>query len=292
MGALIPSLHETEPEVAGEVVMAEPSRSPTEGAVAVHSAEPSQLATAVASETSTARADEHVVFTVVYDNNLFDPRLKTAWGFACLVETSGQLILFDTGGDGEILLANLKTLGFDPSRIDIVVLSHIHADHVGGLDSLLAENDHLVVYFPASFPDSFARRVSERARVVQVAGPMKIMDGVETTGEMGTTIREQSLIVETASGLVVVTGCAHPGIVNIARQAATRGEIDLLIGGFHLIDRSRKDVQGVIEELLALGVRRIAPCHCTGTAATVQFEDAYGSSFIPCGVGTVITIGG
>jgi len=227
---------------------------------------------------------------VLYDNNPADPRLTAAWGFACLIETAAGTILFDTGGDGPILLQNMAALGVDPAAIDAVVLSHNHADHVGGLKALLGSNDHLVVYIPGSFPEEFGRQVGERARVAEVGGPMEIIEGVHTTGEMGTTIVEQSLIVETARGLVVVTGCAHPGIVDVVRRAAAQGEIDLVIGGFHLKDRSQGDVQAVIEELLALGVRRVAPCHCTGADATAEFEAAFGSGFVPCGVGSVITI--
>jgi 7,8-dihydropterin-6-yl-methyl-4-(beta-D-ribofuranosyl)aminobenzene 5'-phosphate synthase len=231
-----------------------------------------------------------VTVTIIYDNNAFDPRLTPAWGFACLIESQGGTTLFDTGGDGAILMQNMATLGIDPAAIDAVVLSHNHPDHVGGLQALLGSNDHLVVYIPDSFPEELARQVGERARVVEVDGPMEIIEGVHTTGEMGTSVVEQSLIVETARGLVVVTGCAHPGIVEIVRRAAAQGEIDLVIGGFHLRDRNRGDVQVVIEDLLALGVRRVAPCHCTGAEATVEFEAAFGSGLVPCGVGSVITI--
>ena len=231
-----------------------------------------------------------VRLTVVYDNNPADPRLTAAWGFACLIESRGGRILFDTGGDGAILMQNMATLGINPAAIDAVVLSHNHADHVGGVQALLGSNDHLVVYIPGSFPDEFGRQVGEQARVAEVGGPMEIIEGVHTTGEMGTTVVEQSLIVETARGLVVVTGCAHPGIVDVVSRAAAQGEIDLVIGGFHLRDRSQGDVQAVVEELLDLGVRRVAPCHCTGAEATAEFEAAFGSGFVPCGVGTVITI--
>jgi 7,8-dihydropterin-6-yl-methyl-4-(beta-D-ribofuranosyl)aminobenzene 5'-phosphate synthase len=231
-----------------------------------------------------------VRLTIVYDNNTADGRLTSAWGFACLVEVGSRAVLFDTGGDGAILMQNMAILDIDPAAIEAVVLSHSHADHVGGLGALLGSNDHLVVYIPHSFPDEFIQQVGERARVVPVSGPMEIVEGVRTTGEMGTAIVEQSLIVETARGLVVVTGCAHPGIVEIVRWAAAQDEIELAIGGFHRRDRSRGEVQAVIEALLALRVRRVAPCHCTGTEATAAFEAAFGSAFVPCGVGTVITI--
>lgn len=238
----------------------------------------------------TEAAEAATVLTVLYDNNPADPRLTSAWGFACLIEAAAGAVLFDTGGDGAILLQNMATLGIDPAAIDAVVLSHNHNDHTGGLAALLASNDHLVVYVPASFATEISRLVGGRAEIVEVAGPTEILEGVNTTGEMGAAIVEQSLIVETARGLVVVTGCAHPGIVEIVRRAVALGEIDLVIGGFHLSDRSRSDVQVVIEDLLALGVRRVAPCHCTGADATAEFEAGFGSGFVPCGVGTRITI--
>jgi 7,8-dihydropterin-6-yl-methyl-4-(beta-D-ribofuranosyl)aminobenzene 5'-phosphate synthase len=178
----------------------------------------------------------------------------------------------------------------DPASIEVVVLSHIHADHVRGLEALLGLNDHLVVYIPDSFPDEFSRRVGERARIVEVGGGMEIIEGVHATGEMGTTIVEQALIVEMARGPVVVTGCAHPGIVEVVRRATTQGEVDLVVGGFHLSHRSQGEVQAVIDGLVALGVRRVAPCHCAGAEATAVFEAAFGSAFVHCGVGSVITI--
>jgi len=238
-----------------------------------------------------ARGVGPVTVTIIYDNHGFDARVQAAWGFACLVEVGGRTVLFDTGGDGETLMANLAALGIDPGHVEAVVLSHVHGDHTGGLEALLASNDHLVVYVPASFAMEISRLVGDRAVIVEVNGTMEVVEGVHTTGEMGTAVVEQSLLVETARGLVVVTGCAHPGIVEIVRRAMARGEVDLVMGGFHLSDRSRSDVQAVVEELLALGVRRIAPCHCTGDEATAAFEAAFGSGFIRCGAGTVITIG-
>ena len=76
--------------------------------------------------------------TIVYDNNSFDPRLKTAWGFSALVEYHEQILLFDTGGGGQILLENLQALEIDPTHIQSIVLSHAHGDHTGGLSALEA----------------------------------------------------------------------------------------------------------------------------------------------------------
>jgi len=234
------------------------------------------------------RAFNPITITIVYDNNPFDTRLKTAWGFACLVETGKTTVLFDTGGDGALLLSNLATLGFDPRRIDAVILSHYHNDHTGGLDAVLAFNDRVTVLMPRSFPNDFKARVSRRASVVQVSDPFTLAENIRTTGEVGTSIIEQSLIVETSRGLIVITGCAHPGIVEIAQQASAYGDAYMIVGGFHLRDKSVGKVESVIAELRRLGVQKVAPCHCTGEQALGLFKAEFGAGFIPAGVGAVI----
>jgi 7,8-dihydropterin-6-yl-methyl-4-(beta-D-ribofuranosyl)aminobenzene 5'-phosphate synthase len=227
-----------------------------------------------------------ITLTIVYDNRSADPRLGTAWGFACLIETGAMTILFDTGGDGQLLLANMKTLGIDPQAIDAVVLSHIHSDHTGGLDRLLAINDRLTVYLPRSFPASFKARIHNP--VVEVSEAVQIADHIRTTGELGAAIIEQALIIETPCGLIVLTGCAHPGIVEIVHQAKTAGKIYLAMGGFHLADRSAAEVEAVIAELKRSGVQQAAPGHCTGDRAIEQFRAAFGPDFIPIGAGAVV----
>ncbi|MBN1890780.1 MAG: MBL fold metallo-hydrolase [Thermoflexales bacterium] len=229
-----------------------------------------------------------ITLTIVYDNQPFDARLKTAWGFACLVETGQAVILFDTGGDGPTLMSNMAALGIDPRRVDSVVLSHYHSDHTGGLDALLEVNDHTLVYAPRSFPADFKARVGKRASVIEVSKPVTVAEHIRTTGEMGTAIIEQSLLIETSEGLIVMTGCAHPGIVEIVRQAKTHGEIFLAMGGFHLKDKSASQVEAIIAEFKQSGVRRVAPSHCTGDGAIRQFKEAFGADFITAGAGAVI----
>jgi 7,8-dihydropterin-6-yl-methyl-4-(beta-D-ribofuranosyl)aminobenzene 5'-phosphate synthase len=228
--------------------------------------------------------------TIVYDNLPFDARLKTDWGFACLVETGKTIVLFDTGGDGPTLMSNLSALGFDPRRIDAVVLSHVHNDHIGGLDALLTVNDLATVFVPRSFPDEFKTRVSKRAPVIQVREPMTITENIRTTGEVDGAIIEQALIVQTNKGLVVITGCAHPGIVEMVRKAKVYGDVYLVMGGFHLADKSTQEIETLIAELKRLGVRQVAPSHCTGEAAIRQFSAAFSADFILAGVGLRIAI--
>jgi 7,8-dihydropterin-6-yl-methyl-4-(beta-D-ribofuranosyl)aminobenzene 5'-phosphate synthase len=232
------------------------------------------------------------IITVVSDNNPHGEGLKTTWGFSCLVEGMDKTILFDTGGDGGILLANMRKLGIAPRQIDSVVISHIHGDHVRELPHLLRENRQIVTYLPGSFPESFNREVKKLdSRVVPVHGPLMICERVFSTGELGTMQREQALVVRTGRGLVIVTGCAHPGIEKVVRMAKERfgGEILLVIGGFHLANSTKAEIEAVIAGLKKLGVRHVAPCHCTGDAARRLFKQAYGSDFIDAGVGKIIT---
>jgi len=231
--------------------------------------------------------------TIVYDNNEYDERLKTAWGFACLIERGDLTLLFDTGGDAATLLSNMETLELDPTEIDTIVLSHIHGDHVGGLGGILVINEEPTVYRPRSFPASFKEQVKADARVVEVHEPMEIAEGIYTTGEMGRGIIEQSLVVETNRGLVVITGCAHPGVVSIVAKAKeiTDGEVYLVMGGFHLGGASQATIEGIVEDFRKLGVQKAAPCHCSDDLARSIFERAYGEDFIWVGVGSKLEVG-
>ena len=227
--------------------------------------------------------------TVVYDNRTLDPDLSPAWGFSCLV---GEDLLFDTGGDGPRLLSNMVQMGLDVGGIKTVVLSHAHGDHTGGLGGLLAVNKEVTVYLPRSFPSGFKAQVRARARVVEVHEPMEIAEGIHTSGEMGRGLVEQSLALVTGQGSVVITGCAHPGIVSIVKKAKeiVSGEVYLVLGGFHLGGASRRTVKGIIADFRRLGVQKVAPCHCTGSRAMRMFAAEYGEDFIEIGVGRVLEI--
>ncbi|MHA1581903.1 MAG: MBL fold metallo-hydrolase [Candidatus Baldrarchaeia archaeon] len=236
---------------------------------------------------------EHVRIIVLYDNYPFDERLKTAWGFSCLINVSGIIILFDTGGDPETLLYNMDMLNISVEEIQIIVLSHIHGDHVGGLTGVLSLNNHVRVYVPSSFPSSLKNEIgSYGCELVEIKNATTICEGVATTGELGTTIKEQSLLTNTSRGLVIVTGCAHPGVVKIVEEAEqlTNTNVYLLIGGFHLIGASEKEISSIIEQLKDLDVEMVAPCHCSGDLARSMFKEAFGENYIDVGVGKTIEI--
>jgi 7,8-dihydropterin-6-yl-methyl-4-(beta-D-ribofuranosyl)aminobenzene 5'-phosphate synthase len=209
-----------------------------------------------------------------------------------LVEVDEAVILFDTGGDSGILLSNMATLDKDPQVIDVVVLSHIHGDHIGGLGGLLDAGAHPVVYVPAVFPASFKNGVRAKTELIEVEDAQEIRPGIFTTGQVKGPVVEQALAVETAVGWVVVTGCAHPGVVEMtkAAQQATGGDIAWVMGGFHLGNASRAHIRTIIENLRELGVNQVAPMHCSGEQARTMFAEAWGEACHRLGVGAEIVL--
>jgi 7,8-dihydropterin-6-yl-methyl-4-(beta-D-ribofuranosyl)aminobenzene 5'-phosphate synthase len=235
-----------------------------------------------------------VTVTIVYDNHAHDPRLRSDWGFSCLIDLQETTLLFDTGGDGDILLQNMAHLKLDPLKLDHVFLSHIHGDHTGGLPRILGTGARPDVWIPSSFPAAFEQSLRPWTDVREVSGPITMISGVHSTGELGGEIIEHSLVLETGQGLVVVTGCAHPGIVSILTKTKDlhTGDLFLVLGGFHLRGKSATELLRIFAEMRSLGVQRVAPCHCTGVEAIGVFSEEWGDGFVDAGVGTVIGIAG
>ncbi len=230
---------------------------------------------------------------VVYDNNPYKKELGTAWGFSAFIIGTEKNILFDTGGDSSLLLGNMKKLEIEPNSIDVVVLSHIHGDHTGGLANFLQKNHNIEVFLPESFPKKFKENVQKHGvKIVEVKQPLKICENVYSTGQLGKWIKEQSLIIRTKVGLVVITGCAHPGIVNIVNtvKELMKDDILLVMGGFHLEWATRGKIEKIISAFKQHAVRFVGPCHCTGEKARSLFEKHFGKNYINIGVGKVMTL--
>jgi len=229
-----------------------------------------------------------LMITLVYDNNPFDKRLGTAWGFGCVVQGLEKTILFDTGGDGRLLLANMAKIGIDPKTVDAIVISHIHGDHAGGLDEFLAVNPDVTAYLPKAFPAGIKEATRRAgATLIETDAPTPVCKGACTTRVLGRGIKEQGLALETADGLVVVTGCAHPGVVATgaaAKEHAGR-PVRAVLGGFHMGGASRGQIMTVVEGLRGLGVRQVAPCHCSGDRTRQVMKEAFGEGYLPSGVG-------
>jgi len=241
---------------------------------------------------SEAALSDVLRLTVLYDNYGYDERLTTEWGFSCLIEGLAETILFDAGGEPLVLRQNMNTLGVDTSPIEAVVLSHGHWDHYGGLSALLALNLECPLYVPANLPTATRREIGwPEGYVVDAQGSLEVCEGACTTGQLLRPLPEHGLVLRTGDGLVVITGCAHPGIVEIVEKAIAvfpDDPVDLVLGGFHLGMATVAEVTQIIEGLRSLGVRRVAPSHCTGDRSKSLFASAFGDDFVEIGAGAVL----
>jgi 7,8-dihydropterin-6-yl-methyl-4-(beta-D-ribofuranosyl)aminobenzene 5'-phosphate synthase len=219
-----------------------------------------------------------VTVTEVYNNMLHDPKLTAEWGFSCYIEEAR--LLFDTGGDGRVLLANMETLGIRPGDLETLVLSHDHWDHNGGLSALFEAGATPDVYVLRAFSSETLHLIERYATTVVVEGWTEIAEGIASTGPLGDAIIEQSLAISSRGGLFVITGCAHPHIGNILRCAASKGHVWGAMGGFHTV--SADD----IEALTSLSY--VSASHCTqGLEAIIK---KIGDAYVPGGAGKVHTL--
>jgi len=231
--------------------------------------------------------------SVVYDNNPYDGRLKTDWGFSCFVEGLEKSILFDSGADGQILLSNLEKLGIQPERIDAVFLSHTHRDHTGGLKDLLARNSKIEVWLPHFFASDFKDPIRAKgAKVVEVKESREICEDASTSGVIEGWIKEQSLVLDTEKGLVLMTGCAHPRIVHIIARVRDifKKDIFMALGGFHLAGFEEKEIKEIIRRFRNSVIRKVGLGHCSGDEARALFHEEYKEDFVEIGVGKKIEI--
>ncbi|MBD3370650.1 MBL fold metallo-hydrolase [Candidatus Fermentibacteria bacterium] len=229
------------------------------------------------------RTAGNVTVTVVFDNYAYDQLMTTSWGFGALLTTETDTVLFDTGGNGDVLLHNLGVLGVDPASIGCVVLSHRHHDHIGGLSALIEAGSRPRVYVLEDFPDVLLRFDN----VVVVDSAMQVRPGIRTTGPVRAGLLEQALVVSTPDGDLVLTGCAHPGVENMVQNAldSGSGEILLVMGGFHLGGASPARIRATAERLQEQGVKKVAPSHCSGDEARRVFEELFGEDCCRTGAG-------
>jgi 7,8-dihydropterin-6-yl-methyl-4-(beta-D-ribofuranosyl)aminobenzene 5'-phosphate synthase len=197
---------------------------------------------------------------IIIYNNESNPGLESGWGFSCLIEGKEKL-LFDTGDSGKKLIYNMRQLNIVPETIDKVVISHNHWDHTGGLKEFLRLNNNAKVFYPKAF-----------------SKPTEMFTGVYSTGALGTFIKEQSMVVNTEKGNLVITGCAHPGLAKIIDKAKQLGEIYAVLGGFHEFSKLEK----------LQGIKLIAPCHCTRYSE--QIREKYPQQYKQIKAGAVIEI--
>ena len=279
--------------------------------------------------TPTTTADPPARITVLYDAFGKDAAMTKDWGYAALVEINGKRILFDTGDDAAVLAKNVKAKGVDLTKLDFVVLSHRHSDHVSGLSYVLSVNPHVKIYAPKEgfgifgfdLPSKFYRKddsLPGEMRYYNGAPPETMKFGtlfpganiqlIDRTTEVtpGITLialisdapgtkelKELSLAIHTPDGVVLVVGCSHPGIESIVAEAAKIDpHIHLLTGGFHLVVAQDPVIEKIANALHdTYKVDYIAPGHCTGEPAFAALQKVFGNRYLYAGLGTTLSVG-
>jgi 7,8-dihydropterin-6-yl-methyl-4-(beta-D-ribofuranosyl)aminobenzene 5'-phosphate synthase len=278
----------------------------------------------------TAAAAERPRITVLYDAFGKDGSMTKDWGYAALVEINGKRILFDTGGDPAIFAKNVKAKGVDLTKLDFVVLSHRHGDHVGGVSYLLSANPKVKIYAPkdglggifgSDIPSKFYRKdealppekryyggtppeimrlgtVFPGANIQLIDKTTELVPGITLIAVVsdvpGTKeLKELSLAINTADGLVLVVGCSHPGIENIVAEAAKiNPHIHFIAGGFHLVAAQDPAIEKIATTLHdTYKVDYIAPGHCTGEPTFAALQRTFGDHYLYAGLGTVLELG-
>jgi 7,8-dihydropterin-6-yl-methyl-4-(beta-D-ribofuranosyl)aminobenzene 5'-phosphate synthase len=267
--------------------------------------------------------------TILYDAFGKNASMKKDWGFSALIEMNGKRILFDAGDNPDILAQNVKTAGVDLTRLDFVVMSHRHGDHVGGLTYLLKVNPNVKIYAPkdgvggifgSSLPSGFYRKADvlppemryfdgNPPKVTNLgnAWPGANFELIDKTTEVspGMTLialvsdapgtkelKELSLAINTPEGIVLIVGCSHPGIEAIVTEAAKiNTHIHFIAGGLHLVVAPDSVIERVVTSLKdKWKVDWIAPGHCTGEPAFAALKQAFSERYLYAGLGTVLEL--
>ncbi len=277
-----------------------------------------------------AAAAEKAQITILYDAFGKPSAMQKDWGFSALIEYGGKRILFDTGDNPDVLANNAKVAGADLSKLDFVVLSHRHGDHMGGMEYLLSVNPKVKIYAPKenfgvygfSLPSSFYRKDPSlpaeqryfdgappqvlkfgsawpRANFELIdSGSVEIAPGVRLislVSDKPTTLelRELSLVIETPDGIVLVVGCSHPGIDKVVDAAAAIDKhIHLVVGGFHMVAAKDPEIEKIVSGLYAVSrVDYVAPGHCTGEPTFAALRKIFGDHYVYAGLGTTLKLG-
>lgn len=242
--------------------------------------------------TGSASPDQAVHVTIIYDNYQQQEALGTDWGFACLVEYQGNSLLFDAGRRADLYKKNVELLKIHPEAIPSLFISHKHGDHTAGMPWILEINPSVKCYLPASYAEQLKAKGQLPKNSIGAEKPMHMYGPFYTTGDSFAKFREQGLVIDTENGGVLVTGCGHPGAVEMVQAAKEELgiEIHTLIGGLHLMQYSDREMEQLSKALKELGIRNICPTHCTGDKSIAYLKDSFGEGYIQGGTGKEIII--
>ena len=263
--------------------------------------------------------------TVIVDNIGFDG-IAGEWGLCILAEFNGKKILIDSG-QSDLFAENLKKTGFDIKDIDYATLSHAHYDHANGMPRFFEENkkaklyirdaakencyrnNHFIFKKYIGMPKGMLEKYGDR--IAKLSGDFKLMEGAylfphKTKGleKVGMRDRmyqkksgrmkydnfdhEQSLVLDTDKGLIIINCCSHGGAVNIineVRETFPDKRVYGIIGGFHLFNKTDEEVREVAKKIDDTGIQFVCTGHCTGERAYRILKEKLGDKLSQLHVG-------
>ncbi len=233
-----------------------------------------------------------VHLTILVDNEVYLEGLGSAWGFSVYVEAEMErmkkAVLMDTSGSFDTFVYNVSKLKVDLSSVDAIFISHWHGDHCGCLKEVLKMlRLGTPVYVPSSSRGGVKAVEEAGGKAIICSKPESFLGGFFSTGCLGRWTKEHSLLIKLAnSEFILLTGCAHPGVINIIKHSQNffgNFKLKAVIGGFHISDR--REGLAVGEFMKEKGVGIVSPCHCTGTDAKRAIAEVLGGTYARCGSG-------
>lgn len=262
--------------------------------------------------------------TVIVDNIPFND-IKGEWGLSILVEYGEKKILADVGAS-DLFATNLKKLGFNIEDIDYATLSHAHYDHANGMPRFFQDNKkakfylqetaaencyfkkfflHKYIGLPRNVMNDYKDRIEiatgdyclcegaylipHKTSGLEKIGKREMMyQRTENGFKPDNFSHEQSLVLDTDKGLVIINCCSHGGAVNVINEVTKTfpdKHVHGLIGGFHLFNKSKAEVKHVAEEIKKTGIDFVCTGHCTKDRAFKIMKEELGDTLIQLRVG-------
>lgn len=239
-------------------------------------------------------------------------------GLSLYIETEKHKILADTGATGAFA-ENAEKLGVDLSSVDMVVLSHGHYDHSGGILTFTEKNRHARIYMQQKATGDFYhgeryigidRRIPDLPQVEMIRGD-RVLDGevslfsnitgrrcfpqsnlaltrkINGKEQQDTFDHEQCLVIKEGKEQVLVSGCAHNGILNILdRYREIYGGMPArVISGFHMMKKTpytEEEKSLILETAKELAEYETVfyTGHCTGDEAFALMKPVMGEKLV------------
>ncbi len=248
-----------------------------------------------------------ISIVTLIENLVYKQGLVAEHGLSFYINTPTKKILFDTGQSGAFI-SNAIALGIDISEVDVLVISHGHYDHTGGINKFLSINNKALIYVKS---DAFLLKYHGYGRfigmpkidknidnrlvyvntVTQIDNGIYVVpetkiynindthfDGMFVKLDSGFTADEfndeQFLVIDDGSNINIITACSHRGITNVCKTAVSffNKPVNYVTGGFHTKESTEEQVNFIADYVNSISPQKIGVCHCTGVEKYVELK--------------------